>query len=162
MLKFITMQKSFLLALFMALAMNVCAQNYLHVQTADGWKLINLDNVERITFAGGVMTATDASNTIIAQLNQQKLESMYVDDEENVSGLKITKLDQGEATLSFDANKKVIKVLTDGSLDVFTVTGVKILTVPNVKKGEIVDVSQLAVGTAIFKNGTFSLKTILK
>ncbi|MDE5661443.1 MAG: hypothetical protein K2I04_02325, partial [Muribaculaceae bacterium] len=35
------------------------AGNYLHIRTSEGWQVLNLDTVDRLTFKGGTMTAPD-------------------------------------------------------------------------------------------------------
>lgn len=157
------MQRALLAAITMASAMAISAQNYLHIQTDSGWKLLDLDKVERISFAGGVMTATDASNNVLSSIAQSNLKMMYVDEVEDLSGVQLSTITQTESTMAYDASTKTLHILADGTLDVYNAAGLKLISIPEVKKGEDVNVEQLATaGTVIFKNGNYIIKTVVK
>jgi len=59
--------------------------------------------------------------------------------------------------------QKSLHILADGTLDVYNAAGLKLISIPEVKKGEDVNVEQLATaGTVIFKNGNYIIKTVVK
>jgi len=157
--------KRFLISLaFAGALMPAIAQtegNYLHVRTADGWKVLDLDKVDRLTFAGGVMTATDKENKVVDTFKQDALETMVFSESTALSGIKGVAADE-KAAFVYDAASQVVKMLKDGNFEVYAASGEKIVSIAGVKSGETVDVSALSSGVVVMKSGSYSFKTIVK
>lgn len=133
---------------------------YLHIETAEGWKVIDLEKVDRLSFAGGVMTATDSENKTVATVAQEKLQTMRVDDVQE-AGLESVIAD-GSEVFTYNAATRTLTFLQDGPLSIYGIDGAEIHTIPSVTKGQTVSLEDLRPGIIILKSGDFSLKTVVK
>ena len=83
--------KKILIALaFVGMAIPGFAQaegNYLHVKTADGWKVLNLDKVDRLTFKDGNMTASDKDNNVVETVPMASLETITFSEQPEPSSV---------------------------------------------------------------------------
>lgn len=153
------MKKFVLFVLCMAgLFVSASAANYLHVRTADGWQVFDLEKVDRLTFKGGTMTATDAAGQTVATVPQQSLESMYVNDS---AALAEVKAGDAKATFGYDAEGRSVKVFSDGLFEIFALDGKRLVAIP-ASKGEVINLGDLQPGTVVFRQGQFTLKAIVK
>ncbi len=134
------------------------AANYLHVKTANGWQVFDLDKVDRLTFDGTTMKATDASGNTVATLPQKSLESISVNES---AGIGAITADGAEATFSYDAASRTVTVLADGTFEIYGVDGVRLVAIP-ASKGEIISLGDLRPGATVFKSGAYTIKAIVK
>lgn len=148
---------------FCIAALPVSAEDhYLHVQTAEGWKVLDIAQVDRLTFSNGFMTATGHDNQQIAQIKQTDLSKMFVtESKESASAPEISDISQ-ERPFTFDASTKSVRILKDGDFAIFNVAGSKLLSIPEVKAGQLVDINAVKADIVIIKSGHYTVKAILK
>ena len=133
--------------------------NYLHIRTATGWDVLSLNQVDRLTFTNGVMTATDKNNATVATFPQASLETMYVDETAGVGSPVVD--EQTSATFTFAASTRTATMLADGEFTVYNAAGVRLVAIQALK-GETITLTGLEAGVAILKCGDYSLKTVIK
>lgn len=133
--------------------------NYLHVQTASGCEVIDLEQADRLTFKNGTMTATDKNLVTVASFKQSELESMYYSE---TSGVESITDDTRVNTFSFNGDTKTVTMKADGKFEVFSEAGVKLVEIPSAKQGETINLSAIRKGIVILKSGSHSLKTIIR
>lgn len=139
----------------------VAGSNYLHVRTSSGWEVLDLDKVDRLSFSGETMVASDASGNTVSTYPRTELQTMQVDND--FSGVNLVIADESEAaTFSFDASSDTVVMMTDGDFEIFNPTGVILLSIPGVKKGETIALAELQSGVLILKSGNYSIKVIIK
>lgn len=135
---------------------------YLHVQTSSGWEVIPISNVNKLTFNGGYMTATDSQNKELIKIKQTELGKMLVNDsKESASVIGITD-ETTPANFAFDANAKSVLILEDGDFSVYTLSGEHLIAIPTVKKGETVNLAAINSEVVIIKSGSYAIKALMK
>ncbi len=135
---------------------------YLHVQTSSGWEVIPISNVNKLTFNGGYMTATDSQNKELIKIKQTELGKMLVNDsKESASVIGITD-ETTPANFAFDANAKSVLILEDGDFSVYTLSGEQLIAIPTVKKGETVNLAAINSEVVIIKSGSYAIKALMK
>lgn len=132
---------------------------YLHIRTAGGWDVVSIEKAERITFNNNVMTITDSNNATLGTYAQNQLEAMYIDD---TSGVKEVSAEGRETNFGFDASTNTMVMMKDGMVEIYSPAGALLTRLPNVKKGENVNLSGMGAGVVIIKSGNHTLKTVLK
>lgn len=138
---------------------------WLHLKTDKGWQVISLDDVDRLSFKGDAMTASDADGKEIATFPRTTLEQMYVNDTENPkesSGITIVESDNTANAISYDPNAKNVIMNEDGAFFIYNIDGALLLSIPEAKKGEVIDLSSMKAGVVILKSNNSSIKAILK
>lgn len=154
--------------LFAAGALALCcssaaAADYMHIRTEAGWEVINLDKVERLDFKGGNVAVLDADNQTVASFKQKDLTLIYVDDSTvNNENASVEGVAADTAAFAFDALSKSVSVKADGSLEVYRTDGSLIVSIPEVKAGQSVDLSAVEPGIVIIKSGNNSIKALLR
>lgn len=147
-------------ALCGAVSFGVMAEsNYLHIETADGWKVLNVDNVDRLTFAGGNMTATDAANAVVLTVAQSDLKTLVVTQS---AGVETPVADEVKATFVFNAATATATMLADGAFEVYNVAGALLVNIPGALKGQTVSLEGMEPGVVILKSGNYVLKTAIQ
>ena len=108
------------------------------------------------------MTVTDANDNVVATFARNELSNMAVDEvstpEAGVNDIEIGK----GVTFAFDAQTSTVRMLADGALDVYDISGRHLVSIAAVSTGETVDLSEIAAGVVIIKSGTYNLKVALK
>lgn len=161
------LKKACFLLLMLAAAQTVCAAEdesfYLHIKTAAGWRVLDLNKVDRLSFSGNTMTASDANNNVVETFNRSEIDVMSVnDDPENAStGIVDVKADAGVA-FTFDSATASVKMLKNGPLKVYDVNGALLVSIPAVAGGEAVDLSAIESGIVIINSNNYNLKAALK
>jgi len=144
-------------AIFTAVAGN----NYLHVRVASGWEVLDLDKVDRLSFSGNNMVASDAKGNTVSTFLRSELRTMNVDD--NPSGVNSMIADSKEsATFSFDFASRTVTMFTNGDFQIFDLSGAVLVSIPDVRQGEAISLSGLQPGAIIIKSGNYSIKVIIK
>ncbi len=149
-------------AVFAGCALSGMAQeegNYLYVRTATGYEVLNLDKVDRLTFSGGIMTASDKDNKTVATFPQDQIDKMYVSE---TAGITSVAADNAEPTFKFDATTAVVTMLADGDFNIYDTAGASLIGTAKVKKGETIALSGMEPGIVILKSGNYTVKAILK
>lgn len=151
--------KKFLLAMGLALTCaGAYAANYLHIKTETGWEVLDLDKVDRLVFAGGVMNAQDASGANVGSYKQAELEQIYVDETSGIKNIKENS--QTKATFKFDAKSMSAKILVDGDFEIYGTDGVLMISIP-AKAGEQIALDAMrGAGVVIVKSGDYVIKTV--
>lgn len=137
------------------------ADDYLHIQTSDGWKVLNINQVDRITFTGGTMVATDAEKQTLLSVPTSEVKSMTVNDE-LTTGIAQLPTEEATAAFVFDSESAVATMQADGNFAIYDLSGVKKMEIPAVQKGQIIDLSGITPGFVILKSGDYTLKVSLK
>ena len=137
------------------------ADDYLHIQTADGWKVLNINQVDRITFTGGTMVATDAEKQTLLSVPTSEVKSMTVNDE-LTTGIAQLPTEEATAAFVFDSESAVATMQANGNFAIYDLSGVKKMEIPAVQKGQIIDLSGITPGFVILKSGDYTLKVSLK
>jgi len=150
-----------IVAASLALALPAFADgNYLHIRTADGWEVLDIDKVDRLDFKGGKMTATDASGNVVASYPQESLESMFIDDTAGVTDAVAG--GDTEPSFTFDAASGLVNILADGDFTVYDADGRALVSIPGVCAGQVVDLSAIHPGVVILVSGNYSLKVAVR
>lgn len=137
----------------------IAETNYLHIETADGWKVLNLDNVDRLTFTGGNMTATDASNAVVMIVPQTSLKTINVNESAGVSAPVVV---EAKATFVYNAGSATVTMLADGAFEVYNVAGSLLVNIPGALKGQTIALDGMEPGVVILKSGNYVLKTAIQ
>lgn len=153
--------KKFLLSLCCLLMLGTVSAwaeggQYLHVQTASGWKVLDLEKVDRLTFISGNMIATDAQNNTLETFDRASLNRMYVDE---TMGIQSMTTDQAKAAFCFENG--VATMLTDAKFEAYSVDGSLLVSI-DAKKGETIDINAISANVVILKSGSFILKSTLR
>lgn len=162
-----TFLKKIALALLLtASALNVSATEkenlYLHIKTSSGWRVLSLNQIDKLKFAGNSMTVTDTNDKVVATFTRSDVATMIVDDASTPeAGVNDITADSGVA-FSFDAASHSVIMLSDGPLDVYDLNGRHLVSIAAVAKGETVDLSAIAGEVVIIKSGSYNLKAALK
>lgn len=136
--------------------------NYLHVLTSAGWKVLDLDQIDRLTFKNGSMVATDKKQNTIETISQNDLTKMaYSETKAEFSGIEMLPADE-KAVFSFFNGSKTVVMKADGNLAVYTEAGVRLVEIPDAKAGQAIDLSAIRQGIVILKSGNQSLKAIIR
>ena len=149
--------KKLLLAMSLALAaMGASAANYLHIKTDSGWEVLDLDRVDRLVFAGGVMNAQDASGNSVGSYSQVALEQLYVDDKAGVADVQAES--KAKATFTFDAATMSARMLADAKFEIYGFDGSLLVAIP-AKAGEEISLGAMrGAGVVIVKSGDYVIK----
>lgn len=132
---------------------------YLHIRTASGWEVVNLEKADKMTFKNNVVQITAADNSVLASYPQNALETMYIDE---IAGVGDVKDDNTEAAFIFDSASRSVRMTQDSDLKVYDLKGKLLVGIPEVKEGETVNLSALAPSIIILKSGNYTVKTQLK
>lgn len=153
--------KRTLLALCAVAALSTAAaqSNYLHIKTASGWEVVDIDKIDKLTFKDGVMTATGSDNSVVASIKQQDLHEMYVNE---TSGVANVAGEESKAAFSFDSESRSVRMLADGDFRIYDASGRLLVAIPEVKRGETVSLAGINPGIVIIKSGEFTFKALLK
>ena len=158
--------RKFLLSLFAAISVTTmwAADDYLHIRTATGWKILNIADVDRLTFKGGTMVATDTDNKTLLSVDCKELETMVVTDNTDVpAGVdQVTSNPATQATFTYDATTRCIVMKADGALEIYRADGARIDAIPQAKAGEVIEIEGVGNGIIIVKSGAYTLKVALK
>lgn len=144
-------------AIFSAVAGN----NYLHVRTSSGWEVLDLDKVDKLSFAGENMVASDADGNTVSSYIRSELQTMHVNDDP--AGVNSVISDnKTSATFSFNATSGTATMIADGNFEIFDLSGATLVSIPEVKQGETVALTGIKPGAVILKSGNYSIKVIIK
>ncbi len=138
--------------------------NYLHIQTASGWQVLNLDNVNELTFKGNNMVVKGTDNNTVLTVPKTQLVSINVDDdasESGSSGMENIADNKQQAKFAFDAANKTLTAFANGDFAMYAIDGRLLLAIPQVKAGQTIDLSAIS-GNVILKLSSQTLKTSLK
>lgn len=137
--------------------------HYLHIQTDGGWTVLNLDTVDRLSFEGADMVATDSQRNVLGTFSRSKLASMYVDDDPEMTGIQAV-TDAGEAApaFAFDPAARTVTMLSDGDFAAYSLDGSRLVYIDTVKASETIDLSAMTENVVILKSGNYTLKTVSK
>ena len=133
--------------------------NWLHIRTASGWQVLSLDQVDRLTFTGGQMTATDASGAVVATIPQNTIETISVKE---TTGISTVADASAKASFKLSGDGAVITALADGDFEIYNAAGMLMESISGVKAGETIDLGKLPAGVLIVKLGAYSQKVVLK
>lgn len=157
-------KKLVIIPAFISACLSMWAQsadtNYLHIYTNGQWVVLDLDKVDRLEFKGDNMIAKAEDNTEVATYPRTSLQVLYV-DEVATTAITAATADQ-TAAFTFDAATKSATMLADGQFTIFDINGRRLVEIPAVKKGEIVDLKALRPGIVILRSGNFSMKAVIK
>ena len=136
------------------------SDNYLHIQTSTGWQVLNIDNVDKLTFKGGNMTATDSQDKTVLSVPQQDLVSLNVNESAGVEAIVANSA--AEATFLYDSTSRKAILSQDGNFEIYNAAGALLVSIPAVHRGQEIDLSAITPGIVILKSGNYTLKTVLK
>lgn len=151
-----------ILTLILALAAycshTFATENYLHIQTDNGWTIINIDNVDRISFSDGKMVITDKEQTTTT-IAQTELVQMLVNESASIESVEF---DNNAAKFTIDAQTKTVKMTTDGNFRILSVNGKILINIPTVKSGETISLDNLNAGVYILQSSNYAIKIVTK
>lgn len=141
-------------------AQAVSAQEmYLHIQTSDGWQVLNIDQVDRLTFTGDTMRATDSAGNLVTEIPQISLQTMKVDES---SGVEVITDEQTRDNFELSADGRTAVANASGTLSVYATDGTRLVCIPEVKVAQKVHLEALPAGTYIITLDGQSTKAILR
>lgn len=132
--------------------------NFLHIRTADGWSVVDIDKVGKIKFTGEQMVVGDKNDATIASYPRTALEQMVVLETAGVSDVVVDMPDSNV----FNFKNGAVNVLADCNFEVYDTTGKLLVHIPGVKAGQTVTLPALVGKTVILKAGNQSLKAVIK
>ena len=138
------------------------ADEYLHVETAAGWKVVNIDNVSTLSFKGGTMEAKDANGKSVMSIPCSELKTMKVAATDIPSGVISVESDAEGVPFVFSASEKCVRMITDGKFEIFDLSGNLLVSIPEVRSRQIIDINDVSAGVVIMKSGEYSIKTVVK
>lgn len=141
----------------LAVAGAAYSANYLHLRTADGWEVLNLDEVDHLIFKDGKMNAHAADGNVVSSYAQDDLVTSYVNQE---TGVESVVADAEAQSFSFNGN--TAKVLANGDFTVYALGGEAVVAIPGVKAGETVALGQLEPGVYVLTLGKYSQKCVIR
>ncbi len=152
--------KKLLVSLFCAAGLLTAsaADNYLHIKTADGWRVLDLEQVDRLTFDGNTMTASDASGATVVTIPQKSLEVMAVTETAGVSAPVIA---EAKASFVYSPSTKCVTMLDDALFEMYALDGSRLVAV-NAAKGENIHIDAVKAGVVIMKSGEYSIKAVVE
>lgn len=128
------------------------ADDYLHVRTSQGWEILNLSNIDKLTFRDGTMKALDGKDNVVASFPQESLKEMNVNQSAGVESVA----KDNEATFCLSCDE--VEMLADGEFKVYDINGSLLVGIDYVKKGEKISLGALVNGVYILSSGKFALK----
>lgn len=143
-------------------------EQYLHIQTdVDNWKVISLDQADRMTFKNGVMSIADAAGNEIATFKTTDISRMQFNDSKNEvydygTGILETTLEDETACFTIDSDSRRFMAHASGSLAVYSVDGRMLVKIDRVTEGGTVDFSALPEGIYLFSFNGNAKKVVLK
>lgn len=152
--------KKFALSLFCAVSLigASAADNYLHIKTADGWRVLDLEQVDRLTFDGNTMTASDASGAPVMTIPQKSLETMTVTETAGVSTAVVA---EAKATFAYSSSTKCVTMLADALFEIYALDGSRLVAV-DAAKGDNIHIDAVKAGVVIMKSGEYTLKAVVE
>lgn len=94
-------------AVFGMIALFAVAEGeYLHVKTANGVVVLDLSKVEKLSFTGGNLTATDSEAKVVARIPKSDLDKMYVSENADASSLNSVVSEDATATFVYESSSK--------------------------------------------------------
>lgn len=138
---------------------------WLHVKTAKGWEIFSLENVDRLVFTGDMMNASDKDGVQMASFNRADLQNMYVDNDKEstgAAGIENAVDENAAQAFSFDSAAKTVVMNADGEFCIYDIDGKLLLSIPEAKSGETIDLTHVSTGIAVLKSNGFTLKALLK
>lgn len=148
----------FLAASAMAFATSASAEtNYLHVVTTNGWEILNLDTVDRLTFEGNVMNALDKNRKVVNSFNRADLETCFVSQNSGVD--EIT--ESGHSSESFSIAARTLTALVSGNFAIYSTAGERLAAIEGVQSGQEIGLSALPAGIYVITLGDHSAKVAL-
>lgn len=129
---------------------------YLHVQdNAGNWKVISLENADKLTFKNNGMQVLDAKGTELQAFDSSQLKSMKVNESASAGIGAVAAEDEKAA---FSISGKVVTAAAEGSLCVYGLSGTLYVEIPAVKAGQTVDLSQLPANVYVVKLNGYTSK----
>lgn len=56
------------------------ADDYLHIRTSEGWKVLNINEINRLIFTDGTMVAKDKDENVLLNIPREALQTLLVND----------------------------------------------------------------------------------
>lgn len=142
---------------FAAVAVSATAGDFLHIQTAGGWKLYDVATIGYLKFEGANMLIQDNQQKTIASYPRTDVTSFHVDGESSsldgvVAGAKAT----------FSYADGIVTMLSDGEFSVYAPDGVLLTTLSDVKAGQTINIADLGARVVILKSGSFTIKAAIR
>lgn len=146
-------------ALASATCMYAQESNYLHVRTADGVAIYDIEEVSRISFTADKMQIAMKNDKPEVSINRTELQSMAMD--ESSSSVNTIEAD-ATSILRYDSASRTATVAQDCTFEIFSTAGELLYAVADVKAGEKISMAGIHPGIVIIKAGNNSLKIALK
>jgi len=132
---------------------------YLHIQETNGnWTVINLDEVDKLTFKNNGMQVVGENDNVVKSYSSSALSTIAVNEQQTSA---ITSIDSDDKTAALELEGKVVKVAEDGKLIVCDIAGRICVEIPSVEAGQTVDLSSLVKGVYVVTLNGSSLKVSL-
>lgn len=137
------------------------SDNYLHILTDDGWKILNIEQIDKISFKNGTMTATGQNNETVLAVPSEKIQSMSVLDT-NDAQTGIEAVTAAEAPFVLNNGSASVTMLQNGNFRLINLEGMVLCEIPAVEKGQTIDLTNVAPGIHILQSGSFTIKVCLQ
>ena len=131
---------------------------YLHIQTSDGWKVLDLEKADRLTFTSSSMVVSDSDGNTVETYDRGNLSAMYVDEYPEVVGVESVS-EEPEAAFLMQGSEATM--LTDGRFEVYATDG-KLLVGIEAKQGEKIDLGAMSGSVVILRSGSYTKKANLR
>lgn len=132
--------------------------NYLHVRTANGITVYDVEEIDRISFTTDQMQVSHKDGQTPDSFKRSELKSMDVN--ESPSG--VNAVTGNESALHFDATTRTLAVSADCDFEIYSLSGELMYAIPGVKAGERISLAHIHPGIVVVKAGNDSLKIALK
>lgn len=145
----------------LAAAAQSASPNYLHIYTNGSWVVLDLDKVDRLEFNANNMVAKDKNNAEVGTYPRTTLQTIYVDESKTTAITDIADETAAAAAFTYDPATRTATMNADGNFTIYSVSGTMLLNIPQVKKGETVDMQSITPGVVILRSGRYSLKVAI-
>lgn len=142
-----------------ALGARAEGEQYLHIRTTTGWSVLDLNEVDKLTFPAGTMVASSFDGQTLGTFRRDALTEMYVDETSGVTS--VTSVFAEAVVPTFRIANGVVTMLSDGIFEAYTTDGAAIARI-SAKKDETIDLSAVGATVVLLKSGTYTLKTTLR
>lgn len=115
-----------------------------------------MEKVDRLTFSGASMIASDVNNNPVETFDRNDLTEMFVSE---TSGIESVASDAANAAFTF--KQGVATMLADGVFEVYDIDGTLLVSI-KAQKGDNIDLTEISSNVVILKSGNFSTKVSMR
>lgn len=118
---------------------------FLHALDSNGnWVVFSLDKVDRLEYKNGAVLFSDAKGNELAKYDGNKISQIQISEDAKLSGLDAIAV--SEADKVFTVTNGIVACSEDGIFQLFDINGKNLVSIPEYKMGQGIDLSYLTRG----------------